>query len=543
MDPEEIGARFEAQGRQDAAQQASARPAPVTPAPVAIPAPAPAPAAPAAPVTPAVTPAGTVASPAATTGANGAGNARSANPRPRPNNFTSQSVISLGTLIMNFVAKPLAKLPNQTGSGTKFEEVQVFFYNFNEKAGMMSQCNISMFPIYTDFFAKEYARTRLESASRAMRLTVSEFISFVANKMIDDPMNPAYNMQDLYKRASQTGNNSTSLEYANSTEGNGNNRSRSMSADEFNRKLERKMLDPELGNVSGSPDFVMPQITFEMEAVPSAKDIQKTILKIHVFDRACTPNSALRDLLGLSNSDMMSTLHALPGDADNATQLAEQEAQRARTPGTTRINLRRNWEGIHREILSYAVAQGIVDVVRGTNPEQYYYTGGPARLKRLVSKYMPHIIYGAMGSNIKSANISSKQDPLLATINMQRSLNGDPVLPNGEQPGGVPLSIYPVDLSITSLGCPLLRYSQEVFVDFNTNTTADNIYYITGLTHRFEQGSFESTIKFTANDAFGQYRNFANQLNNARSAISRVANLPENPPAVQATTPARRGTR
>lgn len=470
--------------------------------------------------------AATTASPNATrsnvTGnASGTGNARSANPRPTSNGFNSQSIISLGTLVMSFVAKPLANLRNESGSAPKFEEVQVFFYNFNEKAGMMSHCNISMFPIYTDFFAREYARTRLESASRAMRLTVSDFISFVANKMIDDPMNPAYNIRDLYKTAENTGRNATSLEYANSTR-NGN-QNRTMTADEFNRKLEEKMRDPEYGNISGSPDFVMPQVTFEMEAMPSAKNPSATILKIHVFDRTCTPNSALRDLLSMSNSDMMSTLHAFPGDLDNAQQLVDQERANSTRERRTSINLRRNWEGIHNEVIRYAKAEGIIDSINGTNPTQYQYVGGPARLKRLVSKYMPHIIYGAMGSNIKSANVSSKQDPLLATINMQRSLNGDPVLPNGQQPGGVPLSVYPIDLSVTCLGCPLLRFSQEVFVDFNTNTTADNIYYITGLTHKFEAGSYESTIKFTANDAFGQYRNFANQLNNAIRVINRIS--------------------
>jgi hypothetical protein len=468
----------------------------------------------------------TTAAPAASAApSGGTGNARSANPRPTRTSFNSQSIISLGTLIMSFVAKPLANLRNESETAPKFEEVQVFFYNFNDKAGMMSHCNISMFPIFTDFFAREYARTRLENASRAMRLTVSDFISFVANKMVDDPMNPAYNIQDLYKRASQTSNNSTTLEYANGRNG------RSMTADEYNRKLEEKMRDPELGNVSGSPNFVMPQISFEMEAVPSARDPSgtKTILKIHVFDRACTPNSALRDLLSMSNSDLMSTLHALPGDRLNAEQIQQEN----RNPT---INLRRNWEGIFEEIIRYAEGQGIIQHVEGSNPLQYQYTGGPARLKRLVSKYMPHIIYGAMGSNVKSATVNSKQDALLATINMQRSLNGDPVLPNGQQPGGVPLSIYPIDLSVTTLGCPLLRFSQEVFIDFNTNTTADNIYYIMGLTHKFEAGTYESTIKFTANDAFGQYRNFASQINNAKNIINSIRNQPETTSTTPTTT-------
>jgi len=130
----------------------------------------------------------------------------------------------------------------------------------------------------------------------------------------------------------------------------------------------------------------------------------------------------------------------------------------------------------------------------------------------------------------------------MSTINMQRSLNGDPVLANGEQPGGVPLSIYPVQLSITTLGCPFVRYSQELFVDFNTNTTADNIYYVTGLTHKFEGGTFETTLKLTANDAFGQYRNLIGQLNTARATIQALGST-STTPSTPTSAPSPRRTR
>jgi len=131
-----------------------------------------------------------------------------------------------------------------------------------------------------------------------------------------------------------------------------------------------------------------------------------------------------------------------------------------------------------------------------------------------------------MGTAVKNASLSSNQNSLLSTINMQRSLNSTPVEPNGEQAGGVPLSIYPVELTMTTLGCNLARYSQELFIDFNTNTTADNIYYITGLTHKLESGTFETTLKLTPNDAFGQFRNLIGQLNTAQDALQHALASP-----------------
>lgn len=439
----------------------------------------------------------------------------------------TEGVLSLGTLVMSFVAKPLAKVKDTISGKPKFEEVQVYFYNFNNKASLMSRCNISQFPVYTDFFAREYSRLRLENTSRAVNLSVAEFISFLANKMIDDPMNPAYLINDLYKKNVE----GSELEIVGSQ-------------DEFNRRMANIMTE---NNISRSPDFTMPQVTFDIEAVPYAYDPSKTILKLHVYDKACSPNSTLRELLTLSTNNVLSTLSAFPGDEgagravlDNNNIRRQENPTGIQAPPSD-SDLLANWRQIHTSVVNHALSHGIIETLPN-NSTQYRLKGGPKKLKEMVMKFVPHIIYGCMGTTIKSANLSSNSDPLMSTINMQRSLNGDPVLANGEQPGGVPLSIYPVQLSITTLGCPFVRYSQELFVDFNTNTTADNIYYVTGLTHKFEGGTFETTLKLTANDAFGQYRNLVGQLNTARATIQALGST-STTPSTPTSTPSPRRTR
>lgn len=451
---------------------------------------------------------------------------RAGPPKTLPLIMNSRAIISLGTIIMSFVAKPLARLQNESGTAPKFAEVQVYFYNFNNKAGMMSRCNIAQFPIFTDYFAREYARVRMENISRAVNFTVAEFIGFLGSKMIDDPMNPAYNIQELYRTANRTSRNGEQSEQNQPQYVASGSRGEAISGDEYNRRLERLMLDPELGNISGSPDFVMPQISFEFEALPSALDNSKTILKLHIFDRASSPNSSLRELLDSSVNNLLASFSAVPYDASQAQQVAETRLTATGNqaiPNDSLESIRSNWQEIHEDITQAAVGRGLLTQdPHDPQGRKYFFTGGPARLKRMVMQYMPHIIYGAMGTTVKSANVSSKQDPLLATINMQRSLNADPITPNGQQVGGVPLSVYPIDLSITTLGCPFVRFSQEFFVDFNTNTTVDNIYYVMGLSHRFESGTYETTIKLTANDAFGKFRSFVDQINNGVSHLQNI---------------------
>ena len=445
-----------------------------------------------------------------------------------------RKVMSLGTAFMSFVAKPLASMKD------KFEEVQVYFYNFNNKASVMSHCNISQFPIYTDFFAREYSRLRLENMNRSVNLSVVEFIAFLANKMVDDPLNPAYGINDLYK----LGEDGRTLEIV------GAGRNDEAKQDDFNEKMRNRM---ETHNIGRSPDFQMPQITVDLEALPYSEDPNKTILKIHIYDKNCSTSAPLRELLSLSTENLMAQLSSFPVDEESARAFQDQSDpglattnthgtrptaaghRPARSPADTsqqtqpltRGVLRENWRQIHGIVINQAINLGLIKSLPTTarigaqNP-QYSFIGGPKRLKEMVMRYVPHIIYGCMGTTVKTANLATQQNAMLATINMQRSLNADPVAANGEQAGGVPLSVYPCELSITTLGCPFIRNSQEIFVDFNTNTTADNIYYVSGLSHKIEAGNYETTIKLTPNDAFAQYRNLISQLNNASNFLSAV---------------------
>lgn len=463
-------------------------------------------------------------------------------------NLRRRNVMSLGTLFMALVAKPLAMVKKD---GTpKFEEVQVYFYNFNNKASRMSHCNISQFPIDIIFFAREYSRMRLENLNRSVNLTTIDFVNFLANKIVDDPMNPAYGINDLYKFK----DGGQELEI--NTTGNGEiGTNERTSQDNFNRLMNSRM---ETNNIGHSPDFQMPQLTIDIESAPYAFEEGKTILKLHVYDKACSSTAPLRELLSLSTENLMSSLSSFPANEEAAqaqerAQAAEANAAQTRTGHHRSRNtnptpavvdthpLRAAWRDSYSVVHSHAERLGLIVPVPHAPPlpnstqqtqstpasarnQQYRFSGGPKRLKEMVMQYVPHIIYGCMNSTVKSANLSTQQNAQLASINMLRSLNGDPVSANGEQAGGVPLSVYPCELSITTLGCPFIRYSQEIFVDFNTNTTADNIYYVTGLSHKIEAGNYETTIKLTPNDAFGQYRNLIGQLNSADNYLYDAGN-------------------
>jgi hypothetical protein len=129
------------------------------------------------------------------------------------------------------------------------------------------------------------------------------------------------------------------------------------------------------------------------------------------------------------------------------------------------------------------------------------------KVKHMVSKLVPSIIYGMNSSAVMEASLSTKQDSNLTAAQLLGLNSGKKVsaTPAGGGGGGLPLKVIPAALTLRTLGCPILNYSQLFFIDFNTGTTIDNIYGICGLTHTLTPGKFESSLTMAFYDAYGKY--------------------------------------
>jgi hypothetical protein len=117
-------------------------------------------------------------------------------------------------------------------------------------------------------------------------------------------------------------------------------------------------------------------------------------------------------------------------------------------------------------------------------------------------------------SSVYEASMSSKQEPALTAAQLLGHNAGKKPagLPSGGAVGNLPLRVIPAALTMKTLGCPLLNYSQRFFVDFNTGTTLDNIYGISGLTHALSPGKFDSSLTMAFFDAYGSYESARTNL-------------------------------
>jgi hypothetical protein len=70
------------------------------------------------------------------------------------------------------------------------------------------------------------------------------------------------------------------------------------------------------------------------------------------------------------------------------------------------------------------------------------------------------------------------------------------------------IHLIPASIDLDSLGCPLINYAQEFFIDMGTGTSVDSIYAVNGLTHTLSPGSFttRASLQPTNQNVIKSYR-------------------------------------
>ena len=417
--------------------------------------------------------------------------------------------VSLAKLMAVFCGVPLAA----TG---KFDEVQFIYYAFNSQASYVKDLNIANFPVKIEEFEKEFKEKTKTSAN----IPIKSFLGFIRSSFITNQAAYPWGLSDLYE-ADEEGNVSLKEDMEDATA-------------LFSQKQMR------LADAYGVADnggaaltFKQPKLEIYIETVRVNDDevpggtgsatggAAQTIMRIHVFDKQTSSYESLGSMLGAARSDQMGTL-------GNAASSARQEPDED-DPTSTVADHRQDFADQIQAAIDAGLIEALPSVAGastgGVNIEDFAETkfrikGGFAALKKFISDTMPTIIYGSQNSGVIKANLSSMNNPQLASVNMMRAGMGAGTTAQGARDAGVPLQVSPTQLSLDVYGCPLVNFGQQFFVDFNTGTTVDNIYTVTGVDHKLEPGKFETSLKLVQVDAFGRY---TSMIGNVESALAMIA--------------------
>ncbi len=427
--------------------------------------------------------------------------ARSLNTKSLVIDSGSKRFVSLAKIFTMFVGAPL------TACG-KFDEIQMYFYAFNDKASFARDINIAQFPIDIEEF-----RTGLESEMKLEpNLPINRFLNFINKMFILDQGSPAYGMTSLYSKTrdmKEDGKRKIVAKFEN----------------ESAMMAEKQRILSDAYGPGEKLSFKLPSLKMKMETVAMAdrtagaggKDepgAEKTILRVHVFDEQATSFTCLRELLESSRRDKIGVLTKSAGNVINREDANSEHGKEFNFQLVQAINF-----GLLEPIPVNAVAKlDGVSVESLGSTARFRLKGGLPALKNFLSRSMPTIRYGSQNSAVLKANVQSMNNPPLSTINLQRQgLSQDE--PQGKRDSGVPMTVHPIECNLETIGCPLWEFGQQFFLDFGTGTTVDNVYAVFGIDHVITPGSFKTSLKMRQLQ-FGVYDSMIDKVAEAASVLA-----------------------
>jgi hypothetical protein len=420
---------------------------------------------------------------------------------------------SLASILTAFIGVPLARAGKKNNL---WQEVQFVYHTFNNCAGFAGGTNISGFEVDLSFFYDRYQAYRISNIARSGHLTLGTFWQFLNQEIIDDIAAPSYELWDTSGSLSRI----VAAETAGAAAP-----TRTSAAEWADEDYQHNKRITELLSNQGTPngEWVPPQLAISIENLevnPESSSVtgtsdRKKIIRIHIFDRTAVKSESLNAILTAARERSMS----ISGDGEAPVGNNDSSANNG-SSGTTILNQRRaQW----RKTIAQAEHNNCIEPIRNTNPVRYRVRGGFKDLKKFTMEHCAYLIPGAQGSLIRAVSLGSMQDPNASIQINSRPRPSEQLNPNGSGDRGLPLNVMPVEVSMDMFGCPLITYNSNYFIDFNTNTMIDDIWIVTGIDHKINEGSFTSNIRFRPALSYGRYPSYLNQLRDMADACNELA--------------------
>ena len=411
---------------------------------------------------------------------------RIANHPERPGDGASWC--SFGRLAALFIGAPIMETK-------RYDEVQLLFYTFNDKASWMYDQNIASFPVDltgNTGFPKLFSAWQEDK----VQVSVASFLSFMNRYYLTNMACKAYGFSNIFTR-DEDGKAQVK---------------ENVNVNQLSSKKD-EVLTSAYGENSDI-SFKLPRIRMIPECVPHKKagpddaegapGVSSTILRLHFFDDSAAKYSGLHDVLASVRSSEMGAVRAAANEVSNDADATDS-----------------NWEALTSEFQSKLSELSLIEKCPGDG-DFYRVVGGAPALKYFIKNNMPSITYGSQHCAMQNMSMGSMHNSADTTIHMmraQRESTSDSGTP-GEQDRGLPIRMMPMQASGETMGCPLLNHGQQFFIDMGTGTTADNVYAVSGLDHSISPGDFKTKFKLIPIDAFGKYESMLNQVDKALAVIS-----------------------
>lgn len=433
---------------------------------------------------------------------------------------TSKNV-SLGKVMMSFIGHSLAM------SGM-FDEVQMFFYPLNVKAGKARVHTTASLPINKKKLKKVIAKKVASDAS----ISVNTVFNLIERKILRDAAFEGYGVAGIEK------------EYADAKEASkkkveeaGDNKDKKQQAIDA-RKLAREQRKSSItaacakfyssdGGPTVENEFVRPNLSLYIETLPCMS-----------ADESLSSAS----MTSVINVSLPGANISVPRDVKtwnkNICRVHIYDEEAVSKPFESFLNSMIT-EGGGGKIVSSAVSTekryisylededvdpAVLDTIEANSLEtklkRYSLRVTPDKIKAAIKRGYPSVTYGASTGVVKSMSISSNVSNQVSQVILISS-NADTRNAQKEKEGPTyeEMEVVPASVSLEMLGCPYIQRGNQIYIDFGTNTTLDNIYTVKSVKHNLTAGDFSTSVEliFTGQ---GKVSNIRSEIAAAISSIT-----------------------
>ena len=388
------------------------------------------------------------------------------------NKRKKQRYVSFGKLMMTSIGRML------TGD-SGFDEIQIVTNCFNDSAGGAYNLNIAQFPIFLDTF-EELLKIQFKKKAS---FTFGDLLEIINSSFVSQHGNLVYGLSNIYSQSRIK-------------KGGAYKKKPGVTAKNFNNKLAVNLKDA-YGGADRELKFVPPQLRMRIDAkMHEGQRIGKAVF----YDAAATPASKMNDVF----RELASNPFVIKDTVETSSEF--------RSPGHGAVI-----NAVYDELIKIGALHSLDPELRAKVDEglavpisnrilQFDPAKKQTKIKDVIFEMFPTLMYGIGTSGIIQASLSSQNNERLSTIALLRQLKGGSGQLN-ESNFTLPLQVHPTQLRLTTIGCPLWKVGQIFFVDFGTNTTADNFYGVNGVDFSIGPGTFESSVRLVQIDGFGAFRN------------------------------------
>lgn len=435
---------------------------------------------------------------------------------------TKQSYVSYGKLMIAVLTKELS------GPG---QDLQFFFSSFNHSAAGVFDYNIAQFPIplYGDGGLQD---EMTEFLKKMGVVTIENFVRFVSEKFLTFDGSKAFGMSDIIVPQARLESGAPTLKE--------DAKKLADSTDPANPLKYQELRQKNLLNIYGegkrySPDFIKPRVNMRIVTKPAKDDSNASSKVVRVY---------FQDLAAgrlMTTAEMLTSI--IREGIFEEKDYSSGRSKGKRTPkheslyaGNIQKLIDLNYiekvddklvSKIQEELKKKKIAdKRIAEITK--KAENYYVVKTPTgKIRKFFFENSPYLLHGTEGSGIIEASLNAEADDNLTSAYFAQRYSKKGDMPAAQQPTNLPYVVHPASLSIATFGCPMLALTQKYFVDFATNTTLDNYYVCTSVSHTISANEYKTSIEMNPYDAYGSYANVPDRID---SALIKTFVAGENPP-------------